>query len=83
MNPEYLKFRFHIFKYYLFIFWIHYVHKLNLFFYKKPTFYSLINILEKEELLVKDDYEDLIIKGFKKVVKLGGCDYYSCLIYFK
>ena len=57
--------------------------KLNSFFAKKPTFYRLINVLAKEELLVKNEYEDLIFNGFGKICKLGGGDYYSCLIYYK
>ena len=57
--------------------------KLNSFFAKKPTFYSLINVLAKKELLVKDEYEELIFNGFGKICKLGGGDYYSGLLYYK
>ena len=56
--------------------------KLNSYFDKKPTFYNLINILAREELLVKKETENTIINGFKKLCRIGPSEYYELVQYF-
>ncbi len=58
--------------------------RLNSYFSKKPTFYNLINVLAREELLMKKDYEMSITNGFKKCYKIanGPGEYLDFLPYY-
>ena len=58
--------------------------RLNSYFSKKPTFYNLINVLAREELLMKKDYEMSIMNGFKKFYKIanGRGEYLDFLPYY-